>query len=68
MSKEILDAVRELEVQKDIDAEVLLAALEVALAAAYRKTPEAKGKHARVVIQIGRRRRLRRGRPGRRGS
>ena len=50
MSKEILDAVRELEVQKDIDAEVLLSALEVALAAAYRKTPEAKGKHARVEI------------------
>ena len=50
MSKEILDAVRELEVQKGIDADVLLTALEEALGAAYRKTPDAKGKHARVVI------------------
>ena len=50
MSKEILDAVRELEVQKGIDADVLLVALEEALGAAYRKTPEAKGKHARVTI------------------
>ena len=50
MSKEILDAVRELEVQKGIDAEVLLVALEEALGAAYRKTPDAKGKHARVEI------------------
>ena len=31
MSKEILDAVRELEVQKGIDADVLLTALEEAL-------------------------------------
>ena len=37
MSKEILDAVRELEVQKGIDADVLLVALEEALGAAYRK-------------------------------
>ena len=50
MSKEILDAVRELEVQKGIDADVLLVALEEALGAAYRKTPEANGKHARVTI------------------
>ena len=50
MSKEILEAVRELEAQKSIDAEVLLVALEEALGAAYRKTPESQGKHARVEI------------------
>jgi N utilization substance protein A len=50
MSKEILEAVRELEAQKSIDAEVLLVALEEALGAAYRKSPESKGKHARVEI------------------
>ncbi len=49
MSKEILDAVHELEAQKGIDAEVLLVALEEALRAAYKKTPGA-GRHARVVI------------------
>ncbi len=50
MSKEILEAIRELEVQKSIDAEVLLTALEEALRAAYKKTPGAAGKHARVEI------------------
>ncbi len=50
MSKEILEAIRELEAQKSIDAEVLLVALEEALGAAYRKSPESKGKHARVEI------------------
>ena len=50
MSKEILEAVRELELQKSIDAEMLLVALEEALGAAYRKTPESQGKHARVTI------------------
>ena len=39
MNKEILDAVYELEQQKQIDAEVLLVALEEALKAAYKKTP-----------------------------
>ena len=52
MSKEILDAVHELEAQKGIDAEVLLGALEEALRAAYKKTPGA-GRHARVVIDRG---------------
>ena len=37
----VLDAVYELEQQKQIDAEVLLTALEDALRAAYKKTPEA---------------------------
>jgi N utilization substance protein A len=49
MSKEILDAVYELERQKSIDAEVLLVALEDALKAAYKKTPEA-ARHVRVEI------------------
>ena len=49
MSKEILDAVRELEQQKSIDSEILLTALEEAMRAAYKKTPGA-GRHARVII------------------
>jgi len=49
MSKEILDAVYELERQKSIDADVLLVALEDALKAAYKKTPEA-ARHVRVEI------------------
>src|SRR3954447_14779031 len=52
MSKEILDAVYELERQKSIDAEVLLVALEDALKAAYKKTPEA-ARHVRVEIDRG---------------
>ncbi len=49
MSKEILDAVHELERQKSIDSEVLLTALEDALKAAYKKTPEA-ARHVRVSL------------------
>ncbi len=49
MSKDILEAVYELERQKSIDAEVLLVALEDALKAAYKKTPEA-ARHVRVEI------------------
>ena len=49
MSKDILEAVYELERQKSIDAEVLLVALEDALRAAYKKTPEA-ARHVRVEI------------------
>ena len=41
MNKDVLDAVYELEQQKQIDAEVLLTALEEALRAAYRKTRDA---------------------------
>ncbi len=50
MSKEILEAVYELERQKSIDAEVLLVALEDALKAAYKKTPEA-ARHVKVEIE-----------------
>ena len=49
MSKEILDAVHELERQKSIDAEVLLTALEEALRAAYKKTPGA-ARHVKVEL------------------
>ncbi len=49
MSKEILEAVYELERQKSIDAEVLLTALEEALTVAYKKTAGA-GEFARVVL------------------
>jgi transcription termination/antitermination protein NusA len=49
MSREILDAVKELERQKSIDSEVLLTALEDALKAAYKKTPTA-ANHVRVEL------------------
>jgi N utilization substance protein A len=49
MSREILDAVHELERQKSIDSEVLLTALEDALKAAYKKTPDA-ARHVRVTL------------------
>lgn len=41
MSKEIIEAVRMIELEKGIDAEQLLVALEEAIYAAYKKTPEA---------------------------
>ena len=49
MSKEMLDAVYELERQKSIDSETLLTALEEALRAAYRKTPGS-ARHVRVQL------------------
>src|ERR1700730_13310791 len=49
MSREILEAVHELERQKSIDADVLLLALEDALKAAYKKTPGA-ARHVRVEL------------------
>jgi transcription termination/antitermination protein NusA len=49
MSREILDAVHELERQKSIDSEVLLTALEDALKAAYKKTPDA-ARHVKVTL------------------
>ncbi|CAA9532604.1 MAG: Transcription termination protein NusA [uncultured Thermoleophilia bacterium] len=49
MSKEILEAVYELERQKSIDSEVLLTALEEALRAAYKKTPGS-GRHVKVEL------------------
>src|SRR6516225_8105504 len=49
MSQEIVEAVREIEREKGIDAEQLLAALEDALLAAYKKTPGA-ARHATVEL------------------
>jgi N utilization substance protein A len=49
MSREILEAVYELERVKSIDAEVLLTALEDALKAAYKKTPQA-ARHVKVEL------------------
>jgi len=49
MSLEILEAVHELERQKSIDAEVLLTALEDALKAAYKKTPDA-ARHVKAEL------------------
>jgi N utilization substance protein A len=51
MSKEILDAVYELERVKSIDSEVLLGALEDALEAAFKKTP---GSARHVKVELGR--------------
>src|SRR6516225_7266279 len=49
MSQEIVEIVREIEREKGIDAEQLLAALEDALLAAYKKTPGA-ARHATVEL------------------
>ncbi len=49
MTREIVDAVREVATAKGIDSEVLMAALEDALLSAYRKTPGA-ARYARVDL------------------
>jgi len=49
MSQEIVDAVREIEREKGIESGTLVAALEDALLAAYKKTPDA-ARHATVVL------------------
>jgi N utilization substance protein A len=49
MSQEIVEAIREIEREKGIDAEALLSALEDALLAAYKKTPGA-SRHAAVEL------------------
>jgi len=49
VSKEILEAIRAIEKEKDIEAETLIEALEDALLAAYKKTPGA-ARHARVAL------------------
>src|SRR5882672_5627671 len=49
MSQEIVDAVREIEREKGIESGTLVAALEDALLAAYKKTPGA-SRHASVVL------------------
>src|SRR3954462_11813204 len=49
MSQEIVDAVREIEREKGIESGTLVAALEDALLAAYKKTPGA-SRHAAVEL------------------
>ncbi len=49
MSQEIVDAVREIEREKGIESGTLVAALEDALLAAYKKTPDA-SRHASVEL------------------
>jgi N utilization substance protein A len=49
MSREIVEAIKGLEQEKGIDAEVLMSALEDALLSAYRKTPGA-ARYARVDL------------------
>ena len=49
MSREIVEAIKGLELEKGIDADTLMAALEDALLSAYKKTPGA-AKYARVDL------------------
>ncbi len=49
MNREIIEAIKQIEREKGIDAETLLVALEDALLAAYKKTPDA-ADYARVEI------------------
>src|ERR671911_2591367 len=49
MSREIIEAVRVIEKEKGIEGETLIAALEDALLAAYKKTPGA-SRHATVEL------------------
>jgi N utilization substance protein A len=52
MSREILEAVRQIEKEKGIEGETLVHALEDALLAAYKKTPGA-ARHAQVELDRG---------------
>ena len=47
LNREIIEAIKQIEREKGIEAETLLVALEDALLAAYKKTPDA-AEHARV--------------------
>ena len=49
MSRELVDAIKELGTEKGIDSEILMGALEDALLSAYRKTPGA-ARYARVDL------------------
>ena len=49
MNREIIEAIKQIEREKGIDSETLIVALEDALLAAYKKTPQA-AEHARVEI------------------
>ncbi|MGI9659086.1 MAG: transcription termination factor NusA [Gaiellaceae bacterium] len=52
MSREILEAIRSIEAEKGIEGDTLITALEDALLAAYKKTPEAE-RHAQVALDRG---------------
>ena len=52
MTKEIIEAVSQIEKEKGIEAETLIEALEDALLAAYKKTPGA-ARHAQVALDHG---------------
>ena len=52
MTKEIIEAVSQIEKEKGIEAETLIEALEDALLAAYKKTPGA-ARHATVELDSG---------------
>ena len=52
MTREIIEAVREIEKEKGIEGETLVHALEDALLAAYKKTPGA-ARHAQVELDRG---------------
>jgi N utilization substance protein A len=52
VSREILEAIRSIEAEKGIEGETLISALEDALLAAYKKTPEAE-RHAQVALDRG---------------
>src|SRR5919202_1373206 len=52
VSREILEAVREIEREKGIESDTLVHALEDALLAAYKKTPGA-SRHATVELDAG---------------
>jgi N utilization substance protein A len=52
VNREIIEAIKQIEREKGIDSEILLVALEDALLAAYKKTPDA-AEHARVEIESG---------------
>ena len=49
MNREIIEAIKQIEREKGIDSETLIVALEDALLAAYKKTPDA-AEFARVEI------------------
>ena len=52
MSREIIEAIRSIEAEKGIEGDTLITALEDALLAAYKKTPDA-ARHAQVALDRG---------------
>jgi N utilization substance protein A len=52
VSREIIEAIRSIEAEKGIEGDTLITALEDALLAAYKKTPDA-ARHAQVALDRG---------------